>query len=89
MLKQEKPSILFLQETKCCSALLDKIAATAWPGGLVAAVDAQGASGGLAILWDARIINLNNIQANKNFIQATFHLSGTNGRGLLTNVYFP
>eukprot|EP00253_Pinus_taeda_P005730 PITA_05730 len=56
---------------------------------LVTTVDAQGASGGLAILWDAHIIQLNNIQANKNFIQATFHLSGTNAHGLLTNVYFP
>jgi len=57
---------------------LERIAAKAWPGGLVTAVDAQGASGGLAILWDARTINLNNIHASKNFIQATFHLTGTN-----------
>lgn len=89
MLKQEKPSILVLQEMKCSSTVLERIAAEAWPGGLVIAVDAQGASGGLAILWDARIIHLSNIQANKNFIQATFHLSGTNAHGLLTNVYFP
>jgi len=53
MLMQEKPSILFLQETKCSSVTLEKIAAKVWPSGLVAAVDAQGASGGLAILWDA------------------------------------
>ena len=89
MLKQEKPSILFLQEMKCSSTILEKIAAKAWLGGLVTAVDAQGASGGLAILWDARTIHLNNILANKNFTQATFHLSGTNARGFLTNVYFP
>eukprot|EP00253_Pinus_taeda_P010254 PITA_10254 len=89
MLKQEKPSILFLQETKCNSTILERIAAKAWPGELVTAVYAKGASGGLAILWDARIIQLNNIQANKNFIHATFHLSGTNAHGLLTNVYFP
>eukprot|EP00253_Pinus_taeda_P004448 PITA_04448 len=89
MLMQEKPSILFLQETKCSSTILEKIAVKAWPGGLVTAVDAQGASGGLAILWDVRAIQLNNIQANKSFIQATFHLSGTNTYGLITNVYFP
>eukprot|EP00253_Pinus_taeda_P009705 PITA_09705 len=89
MLKQEKPSILFLQEMKCNSTVLERIAAKAWPGGLVTAVDAHGASGGLAILWDARLIHLSNIQANKNFIQATFHLLGTNAHGLLTNVYFP
>eukprot|EP00253_Pinus_taeda_P010679 PITA_10679 len=89
MLKQEKPSILFLQETKCNSTILERIATKAWPGGLVTAVDSQGASRGLAILWDAHIIQLNNIQDNKNFIQATFHLSSTNAHGLLTNVYFP
>lgn len=50
---QEKPSILFLQETKCSSKILERVATKAWPGGLVTAVDAEGASGGLEILWDA------------------------------------
>lgn len=50
MIMQEKPSILFLQETKCNTTILEKIAAKAWPGGLVTAIDAQGAPGGLAIL---------------------------------------
>eukprot|EP00253_Pinus_taeda_P016402 PITA_16402 len=86
---EEKPSILFLQETKCSLIFLEKAAAKAWPGGQVIAVDSQGASGGLAILWDARKIQLNNIHANKNFIQAIFHLLGTNIYGHLTNVYFP
>ena len=89
MLMQEKPTILFLQETKCNSLVLEKIAAKAWPGGLVTAVDAQGASGGLAVLWDARVIQLDNIHANKNFIQAIFHIIGTNTHGHMTNVYFP
>eukprot|EP00253_Pinus_taeda_P015037 PITA_15037 len=61
----------------------------AWPGGQVTTVDAQGASGGLAILWDAGKIQLNNMNANKNFIQAEFHIMGTNIHGHLTNVYFP
>ena len=86
---EEKPTILFLQETKCNSTVLEKIAAKAWPGGLVTAVDAQGASGGLAVLWDARTIQLKNIHANKNFIQAIFHIIGTNIHGHMTNVYFP
>jgi len=89
LIMEEKPSILFLQETKCSLNFLEKAAAKAWPGGQVIAVDAQGASGGLAILWDARKIQLNNIHANKNFIQAIFHLLGTNIYGHLTNVYFP
>eukprot|EP00253_Pinus_taeda_P005412 PITA_05412 len=61
----------------------------ACPGGQVTTVDAQGASGGLAILWDAGKIQLNNMNANKNFIQAEFHIIGTNIHGHLTNVYFP
>ena len=86
---EEKPTILFLQETKCNSTFLEKIVAKVWPGGLVTTVDAQGVSGGLAVLWDARTIQLKNIHANKNFIQAIFHIIGTNIHGHLTNVYFP
>lgn len=86
---QEKPNILFLQETKCSMIILEKIAAKSWQGGLVTVVDAQGASRALAILWDARVIQLNNIHANNNFIQAIFHLIGTNTHGPLTIVYFP
>lgn len=89
MIMEEKPAILFLQETKCNQVVLEKVVAKAWPGGLVTAVEAQGASGGLAILWDARLIQLDNIHANRNFIQATFHLIGTNISGHITNVYFP
>eukprot|EP00253_Pinus_taeda_P033704 PITA_33704 len=86
---EEKPTILFLQETKCNSIILERIVATAWLGGQVTTVDAQGASGGLAILWDAGKIQLNNTHANKNFIQADFHIMGTNIHGHITNVYFP
>eukprot|EP00253_Pinus_taeda_P023692 PITA_23692 len=86
---QEKPQILFLQETKCNSSALERIAAKVLPGGLTATVDADGASRSLAILWDAQAIRLNNIHANKNFIQEIFHIIGTNIHGLLTNVYFP
>jgi len=89
MLMEEKAAVLFLQETKCNSIVLEKIAAKAWPGGIVAAVDAQGTSGGLAVLWDARKIQMTNIHANKNFIQAIFHIIGTNIYGHITNVYFP
>eukprot|EP00253_Pinus_taeda_P025653 PITA_25653 len=89
MLMQEKPNILFMQETKCNMTFLAKIAKKVWPRGKISTVDARGASGGLAILWDSRILQLSNIHANKHFIQATFHLLGTNTHGHITNVYFP
>lgn len=86
---QEKPQIIFLQETKCNSNTLEKIIEKSWLGGLVMDVDAHGASGDLEILWDERIIQLNNIHANKIFIQAIFQINGTNIYGHMTNVYFP
>eukprot|EP00253_Pinus_taeda_P029733 PITA_29733 len=89
MIKQEKPQIIFLQETKCKSISLDRIATKVWPGSLATTVDSYGASGGLAIIWDARTIELNNIHANKHFLQATFHITGTNIHGHITNLYFP
>jgi len=89
MLQQEKPQILILEETKCNSTTLDQILAKAWPGSKEVVVEAMGASGGLAIVWDDRDITLTNIHASKNFIQAKFHLTRTNVDGHLTNVYFP
>eukprot|EP00253_Pinus_taeda_P029932 PITA_29932 len=45
----EKPTILFLQETKCNLKFLERTAAKAWPGAQITAVEAQGASGGTNI----------------------------------------
>eukprot|EP00253_Pinus_taeda_P030654 PITA_30654 len=89
LIMEEQPAIFFLQETKCSLNFIERAAAKAWAGSQVTAVEAQGASGGLAILWDARKIQLTNIHAHKSFIQACFHLIGTNIHGHLTNVYFP
>lgn len=89
LIMQEKPQIIFLQETKCNSSALERIATKAWTGCLSVAVDADGASRGLEIIWDARTIKLSNFHAARNFISAIFHITGTNIHGHLTNVYFP
>ena len=78
-----------MQETKCNSTTLGQTLTKAWLGSKIVAVDALGASGGLTIAWDERAITLTNIHANHHFIQATFHIIGTNVHGHLTNVYFP
>jgi len=52
-------------------------------------VDAYGASGGLAIAWNTHNISLIYFHASHHFIQATFHIIGTNIHGHLKNVYFP
>eukprot|EP00253_Pinus_taeda_P035953 PITA_35953 len=89
MIKEEKPQMCFLQETKCNSSTLDSILSKAWPGCRAAAVDASGASGGLAIAWNTQAIAISNLHASHHFIQVTFHILGTNIHGNLSNVYFP
>ena len=42
----------FLQETKCNSNTLGSILSIAWPRCQSVAVDAEGALGGLAIVWN-------------------------------------
>lgn len=89
MIKQEKPQICFFQETKCNSNTPGNILSRAWLGSRSVAVDASGASGGLAIAWNPQAITLSDIHASHHIIQATFHILRTNTHGHLTNVYFP
>lgn len=89
MIKLEKPAIVFLQETKSTNVLLEKILRKAWPGSRSVSVDAIGASGGLAIVWNLQTLTLQDFHASRNFIQATFHILGMELHGLLTNTYFP
>ena len=89
MIQKERPQVFFIQETKCNSNTLGSILSKSWPGSHSIAVDASGASGGLAIAWDPQAISITDAHAAHNLIQATFHIIGTNIRGHLTNVYFP
>ena len=69
--------------------MLGSILYKAWPTCRSVAVDASGASGGLAIAWDALSVDLANFHATQQLIQSTFHPSGSNIHGHLSNVYFP
>ena len=57
-IKQEKPDILFLQETKCSFQSMQKIGQKIWKGSQVMAVEADGMRGGIAILWREREVDL-------------------------------
>eukprot|EP00253_Pinus_taeda_P013020 PITA_13020 len=89
MIQSEKPTVVFLQETKNTNVILEKILRKAWPGSRSVSVDGLGASGGLAIVWNPQSITLQDFHASRNFIQASFHILGTEIHGLLTNTYFP
>jgi exonuclease III len=51
---QEKAEIVMLQETKCDMRTIRSIAQKVWKGCAVEVIEAEGASGGLAILWDLK-----------------------------------
>jgi len=89
LIQQEKPTLVFLQETKSNNTVIERILNEVWSGSCSVLVDASGASGGLAILWNPQVLNLQDIHASHILIQATFHLIGTNIHGHLSNVYFP
>lgn len=89
LIQLEKPSLVFLQETKSNNAALERILTKAWIGSRSVSVDALGAFGGLAIAWNPQVLTLQDFHATHFFIQASFHLIGTDLHGLLTNVYFP
>ena len=88
-IQQEKPTIVFLQETKSSTDAIERIRGKVWAGSSAISVDAAGASGGLAILWNPQIISLYDFHATLHLIQTSFHLIGTGIHGHLTNVYFP
>ena len=88
IIKQERPQICFLQETKCNSDTLGNILSRAWIGSSSVVVDASRASGGLAIAWNLQAIALLDIHASHHIIQETFHILGTNIHRHLTDVYF-
>jgi len=89
MIQQEQPHIVFMQETKCSTSTLASILSKAWAGCQTVTVDATSALGGLAIAWNTQHVSLSDFYASHHFIQATFHLIGTNIHSHLTNVYFP
>lgn len=89
MIQSEKPAVVFLQETKSTTTTLEKIFNKAWSGSRSVSIDAAGASGGLSIVWNPQILLLQDFNATRHFIQATFHLIGTDIHGHLTNTYFP
>jgi hypothetical protein len=53
------------------------------------AVDANGAAGGLALLWNPATILLDNFFTSKWTITASFRLIGSNKQGYIKNVYGP
>jgi len=68
LIQQEKPSLVFLQETKSNNTAIERILNKVWSGSCSVSVDASGASGGLAILWDPQVLTLQDFHATHSLI---------------------
>ena len=65
-----------LQKMKCSSDMQDMIARYVWMTTKVIAVDVRGAIGGLALLWDSKVIILEDFFLTPRSISTTFLLLG-------------
>ena len=88
-IKQENLDILFLQETKSSLEGLEKIRDKIWKGSHLMALDVVGQVGGVAILWQPRVVELSNWRANKLVLMVYFHILDSGVNGSLGNVYGP
>ena len=86
---KDKSGIIFLQETKYLGEELASIAQKVWKGCESVAIDARGAAGGLAILWNPWVVLLSGFLATTCTLSAEFHILGTRIRGFISNVYGP
>jgi exonuclease III len=88
-IKKEQPDILLLQEMKCAGVEAHTTLQRCWTQAQHVEVDARGAAGGLAMLWNPTTVLLDNFFTSKWTITTSFRLIGSNKQGYITNVYGP
>ena len=86
---QEKPNLVFLQETKCTNQKLDELAKRLGRQLEYLAVEGNGMSGGLATFWTPKSLHLLNAEATKTFLALEMQVIGEKRTLLFTNVYSP
>jgi hypothetical protein len=89
LISAENPSIMMIQETKCPSEILKKNYTKCWCGFQSIAVDVDGASVGLEILWNPFEFTLSHFFTTHPSISTKFQPMGSNQAGFITNVYGP
>ena len=86
---KDKPSILFLQETKCSIEDLAKLFTIICKGSQSMAIDAKGALGGIAIIWNPMQVSLSHFASTTHYLSVIFHILGTTIKVHLLNTYGP
>jgi len=85
----ENPDVLMIQETKCSSEDIDRLLPYCWRQGRAVSIDATGTAGGVAILWNANMVVMENFHTTRWSITAKYRLIGSDKIGHITNVYGP
>jgi len=88
-IREEKPLVIFIQETKCSEESFKSIASKIWKNCEASTIDASSPAGGIGIIWNPLGLSITNFMATKFSISVEFHILGTNSKGFLTNVYGP
>ena len=87
LIAQEKIDCVLIQETKMSSSNFDKIAGYIWPGAGYLHRDSDGASGGIATMWNLNSMKGYEIWKEKNFIITHFQMNSHCWK--LINIYAP
>jgi exonuclease III len=88
-IKEEILDIIMLQETKCAGMEAEHIFQRIWKDCSYFYMDAVGASGGLAIIWNPSHIVLGGPFSTAGTLTAHYEVIGSNQEGTITNVYGP
>jgi len=81
--------MLFLQETKCNRALIEKLRVKLGRNFEVLEIESKGREGGLATFWDTRRYQVLTAEASKNYLALEVQPTGNSTSFLCINVYSP
>jgi len=75
-IQKEKPDIIFAQETKCASNIIDNIRKKLGKQIKYMETASHGWEGGLVTLWDPHVINILSAEATRSFIALEIQVIG-------------
>lgn len=78
---------MFIQETKCASNQLEKISKKLGRSIKFIDIASQGWEGGIATLWDVKVIEIISMEATISYIATEFQLTGNFETYLCINIY--
>eukprot|EP00253_Pinus_taeda_P004868 PITA_04868 len=81
--------MLFLQETKCNRALIEKLRVKLGRNFEVLEIESKGREGGLATFWDTRRYQILTAEASNNYLALEVQPTGNSTSFLCINVYSP